>query len=538
MRLLRGSILLITTALLFRCSPDFAGGPGSGSETTNGITVAVVYPDGTPGAGALVRLRQAKYLYDDAVTSKKIDTVTNSSGTILFSGLESGEYTIEINDTRGWAVLISCKVEPDDPDSVLPVNTLRRTSSFSGVVDWDTQQASVSVMVYGLERTAEVDPVTGEFTLADMPEGAYMLRLSSNENPEIRTDIRGIIVSDSLQQKPLSIDLSWPLIQKIVLNTTENGADVHETVTDFPAVIRLSSSNFDFSRVTESNPAIRFLNQHGDTLPYQIELWDSPGATALLWVKIDTVKGNDLTTITILAGKSDITGKSDGAAVFDTGNGFQAVWHLQSGGKGPVFDATVNSFDGTPQGTGLSGVECIIGKGLRFADSAYIKIPNSAEGALSYPEEGTFTLSAWVYTDKIDTLYQEIISKSNFQYGLQMNRYSQWNLYVYKNLTGWTCTDDSAAAGSWYYLSGVRSGKNQFLYVNGVLADSNPVIKVDSIRIDYSHNVMIGRRSDIADRYFSGMMDEVRISDRARSASWIKLCYQNQRKDQKFVIIK
>lgn len=170
MRLLRGSILLIFTALFLRCSPDFAGGPGSGSETTNGITVAVVYPDGTPGAGALVRLREANYLHDDAVGSKKIDTVTNDSGTILFSGLESGEYTIEINDTRGWAVLIPCEVEPEDTDSVLPVNTLKRTSAFSGVVDGNPQEASVSVMVYGLERKAEVDPVTGEFTLADMPE--------------------------------------------------------------------------------------------------------------------------------------------------------------------------------------------------------------------------------------------------------------------------------------------------------------------------------------------------------------------------------
>ena len=38
--------------------------------------------------------------------------------------------------------------------------------------------------------------------------------------------------------------------------------------------------------------------------------------------------------------------------------------------------------------------------------------------------------------------------------------------------------------------------------------------------------------------FFKGMVDEVRISNIALSADWIKLCYMNQRIDDKLVIFK
>ena len=534
------ALFITTSVLLFQCSLDIAGGPGSGSETTNSITVAAAYPDGSPAAGAIVRLRASDYLpltgSPGNTSAKNLDTITDNSGSVLLTNLDSGSYSIEINDRQGYAALVSFQVDSGDTDSLGSV--LKKTGTISGSVNSSTEVSSAIAEIYGLERVTAIDPLTGEFTIEDIPEGTYSIRFSSEDDPEIKTEVYGVTVMESSSPEPLIVGLSWPFVQNIFLNTSDDGASVSETILDFPVLIRLSSSDFDFSTTSNDMPRIRFTNSHGDTLPCQIELWDSLSGKAVIWVRVDTVRGDGLTVIRMLSGKNDASMKSDGADVFTTGNGFQAVWHLEGDGSREVLDATENSFHGTPAGSKLTSRDCIIGKGLEFSDSGYIEIPNSADGALSYPQDGAFTLSAWVNTENLDTFYQDIISKGNFQYGLQINRYYLWNFYVYKSMEGWVCTDAPAESGSWHFLAAVSSGNAYYLYVNGTLADSVTVIKADSIKADYSHNVMLGRRSDIDDRYFRGKLDEIRISNRARSPAWIRLCYENQRPDQKFVIIR
>jgi hypothetical protein len=40
------------------------------------------------------------------------------------------------------------------------------------------------------------------------------------------------------------------------------------------------------------------------------------------------------------------------------------------------------------------------------------------------------------------------------------------------------------------------------------------------------------------DRFFNGKIDEVRIANVALNAHWIKLCYMNQRADDKLLVFK
>ena len=37
---------------------------------------------------------------------------------------------------------------------------------------------------------------------------------------------------------------------------------------------------------------------------------------------------------------------------------------------------------------------------------------------------------------------------------------------------------------------------------------------------------------------FGGLLDEIRIANIQRSANWVKLCYMNQRVDDKLVVFK
>jgi hypothetical protein len=109
---------------------------------------------------------------------------------------------------------------------------------------------------------------------------------------------------------------------------------------------------------------------------------------------------------------------------------------------------------------------------------------------------------------------------------------------------GFESTSSAATPGIWTYVVGVRSGKNQYLFVNGYLTD---MLTADTVsgavgtmpRIT-ANDVFIGRLPAINNqgqiwRHFTGVIDEVRISNVAYSVDWIKLCYMNQRSDDKLI---
>jgi hypothetical protein len=48
----------------------------------------------------------------------------------------------------------------------------------------------------------------------------------------------------------------------------------------------------------------------------------------------------------------------------------------------------------------------------------------------------------------------------------------------------------------------------------------------------------LGRRTDLAMYFFNGIIDEVRVSSIDLSADWIKLCFMNQRPDDKLIVFK
>ena len=76
-----------------------------------------------------------------------------------------------------------------------------------------------------------------------------------------------------------------------------------------------------------------------------------------------------------------------------------------------------------------------------------------------------------------------------------------------------------------------------YLYVDGKLA-SNAITIVQASGRDVSNNVIIGKRSDVAERFFNGKIDEVCMANVQRSADWIKLCYANQRPGSGFITFK
>ena len=337
----------------------------------------------------------------------------------------------------------------------------------------------------------------------------------------------------------------WKYSKLLVLTTTPGGASVAGDVINFPVLVRLTSSNFDFGKARSGGADIRFTKSNGSPLPLEIELWDPVNSAAAIWVKVDTVYGNNNTqSIVMYWGNPAAVSTSSGPAVFDTGGaaGFQGVWHMTGAGNDTAIDATANRYHGVPVNmTPLSAVTGMVGGAREFdGTTTYVTMPGTAGGTLSFPEDGFYAVSAWVYVDTVTHAFNHYIiaSKGNMQYSLELMDSSAaeasgnngWEFCETQNIAGWDVTVASMTTKAWAHIVGMRIGTMQYLYVNGVCVDSviRSVSSNNSPR-DETNDLVLGKKNPDFSYYFDGIIDEVRISRGALSADRIKLCYMNQK---------
>ena len=536
------SILLIAVSFLVLELPECTnmnGGIGHEGEAKT-ITGKVFYGyGGKPAAGAKVYISDQNYvrpMYDTA--QRRPDTLTDSMGIFVLTSVAAGHYAIEVNDGKAKAAFIRCTVSANDTLVSLPPDTLKPTGAITGtVVSLPDSSIAVYIQVYGLERVCRIDSSTGVFLITDVPQGVYTLRIVASSSLYAPKEISGVFVSSGVTADIGKVDFlpvtAWKSFKNLHLNTTASGANVTGTVTGFPVLVRLTDSNFVFSQAQDSGRDIRFVKADNTPLPYEIERWDASQALAEIWVKLDTVYGNDSAHyITMYWGNSTAASASNSAAVFDTANGFQGVWHMAEAGNTTAYDATGNHYNGVPAGmSAASAVTGAIGGAQQFnGASSCFAVPGTASSRLSFPENGHYTLSAWVYADSLDNSYHQIFSKGDQQYGLQLHNINQWQIFEFADATGWKSVFAPATAKAWKFIVGVIDGANEYLYVDGILANNSITLGNNTTGRDTSFDAYIGRRSDSPfDRYWKGMIDEVCVSGMVRSADWIKLCYMNQK---------
>ena len=520
---------------------------GGVSETTNGVTASIVYTGGQPCRNCMVRVRPQNYVsavssYAAKKKSSTLDTVTDAAGR-LHVVLDTGNYTIEVKDFSGNGLALRCRAPDSGESNDLGTDTIRLTGALSGTVI-STPVLPLFVQVFGLERIVSVNQSTGGFFLGDLPQGNFRLRVVSSGTDLVSTttDSVAVVAAGTSTIAPIRL---WQYNQRLFLNTSQSGASVTENVTGFPVLVRLHGTNFDFTQARSDGGDIRFARLDGTELPYEIERWDPTAAVAELWVRIDTIFGNSNSQyITIFWGNPTAKAKTGAGEVFDTADGFQGVWHMNEPGAASCLDATVNRYDGTPYGMSSSSATTgAIGGAQEFVkdSSAYIRMNGTATGSLDFGENGTYTISAWVYADTIDQTPHVIASKGHEQYYLKMMTNDSlktltWENVEYHGLVGWQITECPATAQAWKYVVGVRDGTSQRMYVDDVLVDSIPRAVAGNIARNIGEDFSIGGYLRFITYltqegycYFDGKIDEVRVSSRACNASWIRLCYMNQR---------
>jgi MSHA biogenesis protein MshQ len=222
------------------------------------------------------------------------------------------------------------------------------------------------------------------------------------------------------------------------------------------------------------------------------------------------------------------------AAVWDSS--YKLILHLNEN-AGVHYDSTVNGNNGTPYNGVIQGVSGKIDGADAFDGSNdYIEIPHSSTLA-GYAE--AFTVSFWIKLEDTGRR-QTVLGKYNTA-GTQRGWFVDYNpvnrptrpFGFYASRDGVTYSewwaDFVPSANTWYHVAIVwEANAIPKFYINGALVATVGTATISSIYNNVGVPLYIARCQYDAARYFKGSLDEIRISNSSRSASWILTSYNNQ----------
>jgi hypothetical protein len=177
---------------------------------------------------------------------------------------------------------------------------------------------------------------------------------------------------------------------------------------------------------------------------------------------------------------------------------------------------------------------------LEESDNNYILVSDSATLDIT----GPITLSAWVNNeDSNQAAWETILSKGDayalHTCGTPVSSCAQGTTadgftFAMSGPTGTTNlgSDVAPAADDWYYVVSTYDGTTQKIYVDGVLNQQQA--RSGSISTN-SFGLAIGENLEQTGRYWDGLIDEIRISNSARSLEWIEAEFNNQNSPDTFM---
>jgi hypothetical protein len=356
-------------ALLFSCGSlqPFSGGGTEGGNTVSGV---FVNDDGSALAMEKVLLVPSDYNPGAANHYNPIVTTTTADdGSYSFDHITQGNYSIEAAEPENNTRSLITGIAVNGKDFRAPFDTLRVPGAIKVFLPAIADAANGYVYVPGTTRYARLNGATRYAVMSDLPAKplpSICYATSADPNPVVLRYNVGIVSGDTT----VVANAGWNYSRRLYLNTTASGAGVSQNIAGFPVIVRLTKDNFNFAQANAGGTDIRFSRSDTIRLPYEIERWDPVAGLAEVWVRVDSIFGNDSTQfITMYWGNAHATDSSSGAAVFDTSNGFIGVWHMNenpSTGAVSIKDRTVNAHDATPFGsmTSANSIEGATGKAL------------------------------------------------------------------------------------------------------------------------------------------------------------------------------
>jgi hypothetical protein len=288
--------------------------------------------------------------------------------------------------------------------------------------------------------------------------------------------------------------------------------------------------------VISGTQLITYIHGEQEQLFCEIENWDQANKSAQLWVKVPRVLSNQPTDLFLYYDKEQEdntyyigdTSSTPAQNVWD--DNFVAVYHMAqdpSGTAPQILNSAGIINYGTSYGSMTSDdlVNGLVGNGIKFDGSDdYFNCGYSSDVditdtlTLEVMFEPTITLGS-ASTNRVFINRQNHPTSGEDSYAFFINGDGELQLGSYGgNIQSTINTWD---AGVWYYVAGTykSTGLTGDLFVNGI-AEVLSTDNYDTMN-GSNNNLLIGYGNDTG-TFISATIQEVRISNIARSSNWIK----------------
>ncbi len=405
------------------------------------------------------------------------------------------------------------------------------------------------------------DDQIGDGFVFTLPEGRLIETVAVwNYNKPAYTDM-GIATMDVAVWTQAG---GWKTVLKGAVIEEAEGSDDY----DEPTLLKfkpIPAEKIRFENLTAFNPemkqvglsAVRFYEPLGnaacnpepaDNAPVQ-----SAGAVDLLWtagkgaVAHDVYLGQDETSMALLG---RVKG-SPGVKVSGLTPGQAYLWRVDEVAPdgtvepGPAWSLTLrdpliahwklDESDGTavPDSSGNGRAGVVVGNAdwrpsgadggaFSFDGSSYI---DTGDLKLAEPVNA-ITVAAWFKVDVFDKDCQAIVTKGDASWRLSRDGQTSVLHFACNGLEKWYLTGKTPVDdGLWHHAAAVYDGTAMLLYVDGRLDVSQPV--TGRLRQD-NQPVRIGANSQQADRFWKGMIDDVRIYEYALNPDQIQQLFRRE----------
>jgi hypothetical protein len=326
---------------------------------------------------------------------------------------------------------------------------------------------------------------------------------------------------------PMASAAGWSYYKTITIDKSK----VQGTLTNFPVLINITDSNLASSAQSDGDDIVFTDNANSVKLDHEIEEFNKSTGKLVAWVRIPSLSSGSDYTMRMYYGNSECGNQQNPTGVWDTY--YKMVQHLEETEDQPTTDSTANHNNGTvgedsqvnQNATGkIDGADDFEGTG-----NSYVEVADSS----SLDITGSFTLEAWAKFDEFpDALKQVsllVCKGDDASTGYCMGVNSSHELRMKVGSSNHFTSSSGITTGTWYHIVSVfnHTSNSVAVYVNGnqKLSESTTgslSATAKTLRIGAcSFSAPCAGQTD-------GIIDEVRVSNTARSADWIVTSYNNQ----------
>jgi hypothetical protein len=295
-----------------------------------------------------------------------------------------------------------------------------------------------------------------------------------------------------------------------------------ETFDDVPLLVKLDPTHITMSDIASDGHDLRFIDDNGQQLPYEIEQWLPD--LGIVWVRVPHIA-----TAPTDAGIWMYYGNRDAAALTTLhsavwSDAYVAVYHLNDTA---ITDATRGGNNGTLFNS-PSVTACIIGNCFDFSENNQqaLTIADSSR----WQTFDDFTISAWGKQRVGSSGEHAFVSRAiengseDFWLGLA-GSLPHGTTSTTQTIERSILADSTAAIQVWGQQSIVYNQSTLSLFVQGVVRTRAPL---SGQRLSRNASLLLGADQNgfggVPDTdWFEGNIDEVRIENVARSEAWIAM---------------